>query len=78
MILEQKVGVIGTLSGAAAAVSSWGLSLNAVFAMVGCGVAVAGFLLNLWATLRRDRREAVEHKADMEGRDDGADDSRAA
>ncbi len=50
-----------TYGGATTAVIG-GLSLNHIGVIVGIVVGVAGLCLQLWYTLRKDRREAEAHR----------------
>lgn len=51
--------------GAAATGIFWGLSVSDVAVIMSMVVAVLGFLVHAWATVRKDRREMERHKALM-------------
>lgn len=55
--LPEKVSQTMTYGGGATAVTSWGLSWPDIAAIVGATVAVIGLCVQIWATVRRDRRE---------------------
>lgn len=54
-----------TYGGGASAVAAWGLSWPEVAAVVGAVVAVIGLAVQIWAAVRRDRREAELHRRRM-------------
>lgn len=64
----ELVGQTMTYGGGAGAVAAWTLSLGDVAAVVGACVAVIGLALQVWVTLRRDKREAELHRAQMSGK----------
>lgn len=62
---EQSVEVAArtaTYGGATSAVAAWGLSWPEIAAIVGAVVAIAGLAVQVWAAIRRDRREAELHR----------------
>ena len=61
----EMTGQTMTYGGAASAVAAWGLSLPELAAIVGAVVAVAGLVVQVWATVRRDRREKELHRKRM-------------
>lgn len=69
MILsEHGVEVAGrtmTYGGGMSAVAAWSLSWPEVAAITGAVIAVLGFAVQVWATVRRDRREAELHRVRM-------------
>lgn len=59
-IIEQASSA-ATYVGTTAAVTLWGLSISDVAVIVSTTVAVLGFALHLWLSIRRERREKVRH-----------------
>jgi len=51
--------------GAAATGLFWGLSVSDIAVILSALVAVAGFIVHAWATIRKDRREKEQHDAHM-------------
>lgn len=51
--------------GAATSGILWGLSMSDIAVFLSALVAVLGFCVHAWATLRKDRREAERHAAAM-------------
>lgn len=51
--------------GAAATGIFWGLSVSDLAVILSMIVAVLGFIVHAWATIRKDRRELEHHKALM-------------
>lgn len=54
-----------TYGGGASAVAAWGLSWPEMAAVVGAVIAVLGFAVQVWAAVRRDRREQELHRRRM-------------
>lgn len=65
-MIANKAADAAMYGGAASSLVLWGLRLGDVAAMVSAVVAVLGFALHVWATWRRDRREAERHRLEME------------
>lgn len=61
------VGRTMTYGGGAGAVAAWGLSWPEVAAVVGAIVAVIGLGVQIWAAVRRDKREQELHRKRMSG-----------
>lgn len=61
-MIAEKVSGVAMYGGTASTILVWGLRLPDVAAMVSVLVALIGLGLNVWATLRRDRREARAEK----------------
>ncbi len=51
--------------GAATTGILWGLSVSEVAVFLSAFVAVLGFIVHTWATIRKDKREAERHAAAM-------------
>ena len=58
--------------GSGGAVVVWGLQLSELAAIISAGVAILGFLVHLWATVRKDRRAEEAHRAELEALKRGA------
>lgn len=58
--------------GAAVTGVLWGLSVSDVAVIGSMIVAVLGFCVHAWATIRKDRRELEQHKAMMAAKVDAA------
>lgn len=70
IISEHEVELAGrtmTYGGGASAVAAWSLSWSEIAAVVGAVVAVIGLVVQIWASVRRDRREAELHRLRMGG-----------
>lgn len=67
-----RLGEATTYLAAATSGVLWGFSISDLAVLVSTGVAVFGFLLHLWATLRRDRRQTEAHRLMMEKAKDGS------
>jgi hypothetical protein len=52
--------------GAAVTGVLWGLSVPDWAVIISMLVAVMGFIVHAWATVRKDRREAAAHDAQMQ------------
>jgi len=61
----DTVGQGAMYGGAATTGVLWGLAVSDVAVILSMVVAVLGFLVHAWATIRKDRRELEHHKAKM-------------
>jgi len=61
----DTAGQAAMYGGAAATGVLWGLSVSDVAVIGSMIVAVLGFIVHAWATIRKDRREAERHAAAM-------------
>ena len=52
-----------------------GLSTTEQMAILGAAIALAGFVVNTWYIMRKDRREQRQHEADMRQRRGGGDEA---
>ncbi len=55
-----------TYVGATSAAFFWGLSIGDVGVIVSMAVAVLGFIVHIWLSIRRERRAIERHRATME------------
>lgn len=70
--LAGRAGEVTAYGGAGAAIASWGFSVGDVAVVVSTIVAVLGFVLHAWATIRRDRRQADAHRILKEKHENGS------
>jgi membrane protein implicated in regulation of membrane protease activity len=63
----ERTGATTTLGGAASTVALWGLSVPDWAVIVSAAVAVAGFFLHFFATMRKEKRAQELHAAQLEG-----------
>jgi len=61
----DTAGQAAMYGGAAATGVFWGLSVSDLAVIVSMIVAVLGFIIHAWATIRKDRRELERHNAIM-------------
>lgn len=61
----DTAGQAAMYGGAAATGVFWGLSVPDVAVIMSMVVAVLGFIVHAWATIRKDRREMERHAALM-------------
>ena len=61
----DTAGQAAMYGGAATTGVLWGLSVSEVAVVISMIVAVLGFIVHTWAVVRKDRREAQEHAAQM-------------
>lgn len=67
-VVSEQVGLLAGKTatyGGGASAFLLGLSANEVAAFVGAGVALLGYLTQVYFSRRRERREVEEHKARM-------------
>jgi hypothetical protein len=57
---------VTTYAGASSAAVFWGLQISDIGVIVSALVAVLGFCLHVWLSLRRERREQQQHRLVME------------
>lgn len=60
--LVEPLTLAVTYSGATSAAVLWGLHISDVGVIVSMLIAGAGLAVNIWATLRRERREQEQHR----------------
>lgn len=65
-MIANKTADVAMYGGAASSLVLWGLRVGDVAAMVSAVIALLGFAVHVWATLRRDKREAERHRVQME------------
>jgi len=63
--LVDKSGEAAMYGGAAATGIMWGLSVSDLAVILSMIVAVLGFIVHAWATIRKDKRELEMHQATM-------------
>lgn len=58
----ERAAEMGTYAGAAVSVSLWGLSVSEIAVTASAVFAGLSFLVHLWLSVRRDRREQIKAK----------------
>lgn len=62
----DHAALLTTYGGAVTSLTLWGLRLSDLSVMVSAFVAILGFAVHLWITVKRDRREQEIHLTQLE------------